>query len=335
MPDLSVRLGHLELKNPVVCASGEWTASADGMRAALERGAAAVVAKSANESEAARRQLETAEYVLFDERWEPLPWGPAPRSATLLNRSGLVREPFDSWVETLVALDRDAAERDAYVVASLIVGDPDEAVAAARTLEEAGLRWLELNVGAPHGSEAPAGTIRTGAELVSAVREAVRIPLTAKIAGQGDVLAASEDATEAGADHVCLATRPLGFVPDLETQRPALGTFGAVGGAWLLPLTLRWVAKARQRFGGEIPIVGTGGARDGRDVARFLLAGASAVQLGSVVFTDGFDAIARALDELTAYLDEQGASASELVGRAADAVMTYEEVANELDRNVR
>jgi dihydroorotate dehydrogenase (NAD+) catalytic subunit len=331
-PDLSVRLGTLELKNPVLCASGEWSLSAAGLRAALDAGAAAVVAKSANESEFAKRQLENAEYLLLDRDWNPVPRGRGlGRDATLLNRSGLVRESFEAWVETVARADRYARERDAYVAASLIPGEGDEVAELARTFEQAGVRWLELNVGAAHGEESPEGAIELAAaaerveELVGRVRAEVSLALTVKLPGHGDVLGMAAAAVAAGADSVCLVGRPLGFLPDLETRRPFLGTFGAVGGAWALPLTLRWVAKARARLGADVPLLATNGIRDGRDVARALLAGASATELGTAVWTDGTVALARAIDELARYLEEQGLSAHDLVGEAADAVLTYQE----------
>ena len=74
-------------------------------------------------------------------------------------------------------------------------------------------------------------------------------------------------------------------------------------------------------------MIATNGARDGLDVARSLLAGASAVALTSAVITDGASVLARALEQLHAYLEEQGVDAQDLVGEAADSVKTYEEVA--------
>ncbi|MDQ3865723.1 MAG: dihydroorotate dehydrogenase [Actinomycetota bacterium] len=330
-PDLSLRLGPLVLKNPVICASGEWSATGDGLLAAIDAGAAAVVAKSTNESEAAKRQLATAEYVLLDDAWRPV--ASASRSTSLFNRSGLVGEPFAMWLETLAAADRRAREEDAYVVASLVPGGLHEVVELARAVEEAGLRWLELNVGAAHGEEAVPGAIDLAAdaerveEVVARVREAVSLPLTVKLPGHGDVLGMAVAARDAGADVLCLVGRPLAFLPDPATRRPVLGTFGAIGGAWALPLTLRWVAKARARLGSDVPIVATNGIRDGYDVARALLAGASAGQLGTAVWVEGYGAIARVLGELARYLDEHAISAQALVGEAADSVLTYEEVA--------
>src|SRR5919202_1777633 len=326
VPDLSVTAAGLELKNPLIAGSGEATLDASGIRAALDAGTAAVVAKSTNESEAAKAQLHAAEYVLLDEELIPRPIGPARRTDSLFCRSGLLDEPWERWVATLAALDEEARSREAYVVPSLIVADADEAARRARELEQAGLRWLELNVAAPHAEEAAGGAIRTGTELVAPVRAAVSIPLTVKVGGADPVESAGV-ALEAGADAVCLTTRQQGFVPDLTTRRPVLGTFAAIGGAWSLPITLRHVAKARLRYGPGASLIGTNGARDGHDVARFLLAGASAVQLTTILLTDGPTALTRALEQLAAYLDEQGVAARELVGEAADHVQTYEEAA--------
>ena len=325
MADLAVTVAGLELASPVIAGSGEATQNAGQIRACLKAGAAAVVAKSTNESDAAKAQLRAAEYVLLDEDFVAHPVGPARRSESLFCRSGLVDEPFDRWVETLALLDREAG--DAYVVPSLIVADVDEAVGMARSFEQAGLRWLELNVGAPHAEEASSGAIRTGADLVRPIRQAVSLPLSVKVGGL-DPVGEAVAALDAGADAVVLATRAQGFVTDLATRRPVLGTFAAIGGSWGVPITCRHLAKTR-RARPDGCLVGTSGARNGLDVAQMLLAGASAAQLTSAIITDGAVVLSRTTDELSTYLDEQGISARDLVGEAADAVQTYEEAALE------
>jgi dihydroorotate dehydrogenase (NAD+) catalytic subunit len=333
--DARVSVAGLDLKNPVIAGSGEATMDRNGILGALKAGVAAVVAKSTNESAAAKAQLAAAEYVLLDARWDRLPWGPAPRTASLFCRSGLSPQPFDQWLELIMGCEREAQRRDAYVIASLIVADPAECVRMARAVQEAGIRWLELNLGPPHGEEAPAGAIRSESEAdvieerVRSVRQAIDIPLTVKLSGQGNLLPWVLSAQRAGADAVCLAGRHLGFMPDIKTRRPVLGTYGAIGGAWALPLTLRWIAKARQAAGPALPLIGTNGARDGLDVIRFLLSGASAVEMTSVYLTDGAGALRRALDEVEAYLQEEGVSARAIVGEAADHVLRYDQVRKE------
>src|ERR671928_148681 len=137
VPDLTVTVAGLELENPVIAGSGEATMDANGIRAALDAGAAAVVTKSTNESEVAKAQLHAAEYVLLDEELMPRPLGPARRTDSLFCRSGLLDEPWERWVATLAALDGEARGRDAYVVPSLIVGDVDEAARRAHELVDA------------------------------------------------------------------------------------------------------------------------------------------------------------------------------------------------------
>jgi dihydroorotate dehydrogenase (NAD+) catalytic subunit len=187
-------------------------------------------------------------------------------------------------------------------------------------------------VGAPHAAEATGGSIEAAgdallaAALVGPVREVVRLPLTVKVGSSGDPLAVAAGAFDAGADAVCLAGRFPAFLPDPATRRPVLGTFGAVGGAWALPISLHRVAKARARFGADASLVGTNGARDGMDVVRFLLAGASAVQMTTAVLTDGPGALTTALDELATYLDRHGLSSEDIVGEATDHVLAYQEV---------
>jgi dihydroorotate dehydrogenase (NAD+) catalytic subunit len=331
-PDLTVELGPVRLRHPVVCGSGEHVSTLDQLKAAVDAGASAVVAKSANESDAARRQWDAIAAVFVDgDRREVAADAPG---ASILNRSGLVPQPWDEWVATLAEADAYARERDSWVAASLIPGDPAALPDLARDVERSGVRWLELNLSAPHATEAVPGAIQRPGdpqrveEFVRAVRDAVSIPLSVKLgAEQIDVVASATAARAAGADVLVIMGRHMGFLPDPETRAPVLGSFGGYSGPWALPLSLRWVAKTRLALGDQIPIVGTNGARDGLDVARFLLAGASAVQVATSVIAEGFGAIARMVEELTAYLERQGVGARDVIGEAADRSISYEEAA--------
>jgi dihydroorotate dehydrogenase (NAD+) catalytic subunit len=337
---LAVEIGGVRLKNPVICGSGEHLIEAAGIEAALEAGAAAVVMKSTNESEAAKTQLAHAEYALLDSDWRTLDWdGKPPRDAHLFCRSGLSPLDFDDWLKLLAESDERARRHDALVIANLIPGDPAVAVDYARAMEAAGARVIEVNIGAPHAREAVAGaiTLERDADRVQAttaqMRAAIKVPLWIKLTGQSDDVAGLVVAARAGgADAVTVMGRFMGFVPDVETQAPVLGSFGAIGGAWALPLTCRWLALARKAVGPDYPLIATNGARDGLDVARFLLAGASAVQMTSAVMTGGFGVVAETLESFAAYLSQKGQAAEELIGRAADLLAGYQTVAAEADR---
>lgn len=328
---LEVSIGRVALKNPVIAGSAEHLTDADGIRRALGAGAGAVVVKSTNESAAARDQLQRAEYLALDERWNPVPWGPeAPRATTIACRSGLNPMPFEAWLAQTAALDREAMKADAYVVASLILADLDALVAMVRQVEQAGIRIIEVNIGTPYASVAAKGAVSTELDparirtIVTAVRGAGIRPIWVKISGQSErVPELAAAARDAGADAVVMAGRSLGLLPDIETLQPMLSTTLGVGGYWNLPLTCHWLASSRARLGPGFPLIGTNGAQDGLDVARMMLAGASAVELSSAVMMRGADLIASTLDEFERYLARKGLTARSLTGRAAVAKKAF------------
>jgi dihydroorotate dehydrogenase len=331
---LAIDIGGVALKNPLIAAAGEHLITEAGLQRALDAGAAVVVIKSTNEVQAAKDQLDRAEYMVLDEDWRVGEWGVnAPRAAFIACRSGLYPGRFDQWLEQAARLDRAAAARDAYVAASIILGDLDQAVGIARRIEEAGLRILELNIGTPYASQAAKGAVSTElapervSSIVRGVRAAVRIPLWVKITGQRErVPELARAAFEAGADSVVMAGRLLGLVPDIETMTPMLGTTLGVGGYWNLPLTCHWLALSRALLGRQRPLIGTNGIQSGLDIARVMLAGASAAEMASVVMLRGFEVIGQSLAELSSYLDRKGVDARDLVGRAADARRSFAEM---------
>lgn len=333
MTRLNVAVGKTQLKNPIIAGSAEHLIDADGVRRALRAGAGAVVVKSVNESERARDQLLRAEYMLFDGDWREIPWTPeAPSTAFMATRSGLTPQSFEVWLDQTAQLDREAKVMDSYAIASVIVADLDNATAMARQIEQAGVRVLELNIGTPYASQAR-GAVSTELEpervtaIVSTVRQAIRIPLWVKLTGQSErVPDLAAAAFGAGTDSVVMAGRLLGLIPDVETLQPFLGTALGVGGYWNLPLTCYWLAVSRQQLGGDKPLIATNGARNGLDVARMMLAGASAVEMASQVMLRGSPAISSALAELDGYLQRKGVTAAELVGVVADRRKTFPEM---------
>jgi dihydroorotate dehydrogenase (NAD+) catalytic subunit len=330
MGKLEVRVGRTALKNPLIAGSAEHLIEADGVRRALRAGVGAVVVKSTNESERGRDQLQRAEYMLLDDQWREMAWTPeAPSTAFIACRSGLTPQSFEAWLDQTAQLDREAKTMDAYAIASLIVADLAQTVAMAKQVEQAGVRVLELNIGTPYASQAkgvvsteldPEGVVR----LVSAVRQAIQIPLWVKITGQSErVPDLAAAAFRAGGEAVVMAGRLLGFIPDVETMQPYLGTTLGVGGYWNLPLTCHWLAVSRGQLGGDKPLIATNGARSGLDVARMMLAGATAVEMASAVMLRGTPVLSSALGEFDAYLQRKGTTAAELVGMAADRRKTF------------
>jgi dihydroorotate dehydrogenase (NAD+) catalytic subunit len=325
MTSLTTTLGRVTLKNPLIAGSAEHLIEVDGIRRALKAGVGAVIVKSVNESDAGRDQLQRAEYLLLDEHWNPVEWGPnAPASAFVACRSGLTPQPFDQWLEQTVQMDREARAAESYAVPSVILADLDATVRMARKIEQAGLRILELNIGTPYASQAR-GAVSTELDpvnvsaIVSTVRRAISLPLWVKITGQSErVPDLAAAAFAAGGDAVVMAGRSLGLIPDIETLEPMLGTTLGVGGFWNLPLTCQWLALSRAKIGAGKPLIATNGAQTGLDIARMMLAGASAVQMSWPVMIRGSETLSNALAELQAYLKRKGLNVADLIGVAAD-----------------
>ena len=324
---LSTAIGGIRLKNPVIAAAGEHLQTASGIRAALAAGAAVVVAKSINETAAAKRQLEQAEYRLLDEEWGVRPWTfQTPIPPYILSRSGLVGRETDDWVSEIAGLDREAANLGSYVAGSLVLADLEPGLKIARKFQDAGIRIFEFNIGTPYGDEAKVVATERSPQrvydLVAAMRKTVdRTALWVKLTSQSeDVAGLAAAARDAGADAVILMGRPLGMLPDVETMRPMINTNAAYGGAWALPLTCYWLAQVRKKLGPGFPLLATNGARRGLDVARMMLAGGSAVEMCTAVMAGGFSVLGETIAELATYLDTKGMDAAVLVGRAADSI---------------
>ena len=334
MADLATKVGRTELRNPIIAGPADHFIDEDGVRRAIATGVGAVVLKSVNETQNAKDQLQSAEYVALDEQWRPVPWGPdAPRATTIANRTGLGPAAFEQWLDYAIRLDREARAHDTVAVASIIFADMDHALTMARQIEQAGLRVLELNIGTPYAREAKKNTVTTELnparveQIVATVRKTVSIPIWVKTTGQSERVPELADAAfRAGADSVVMAGRLLGLIPDVDTFKPMLGTALGIGGYWNLPMTCYWLALSRARLGRDKPLIGINGAQSGLDVARMMLAGASAVQIASAVQLRGYGVLADALAEFERYLAEKNISAIDLIGHAADSRKSFGEM---------
>src|SRR3954453_1885751 len=134
-PELAMQLGPIALRHPVICGSGEHVSSLDQLKAAVDAGAAAVIAKSANESDAGRRQSDAAAWVFIDEERREV--SADTPGASMLNRSGLVQVRWDKWMTPLAEADGSAGERGSWVPASVTPADSTVLPDLARDIERA------------------------------------------------------------------------------------------------------------------------------------------------------------------------------------------------------
>ena len=220
-------------------------------------------------------------------------------------------------------LDRDLAwlaQRGARAVVSIAGGSvQDYATLAARLRGAPGMAMVEVNISCPNVEDRGqvfACDPAAASGVVAAVRRNIApgIPVFAKLSPDvTDITAIARACVDAGADGLSVINTLLGMVIDTTTMRPALaGVTGGLSGPAIRPVAVRCVWQVHQALP-DVPILGMGGIRTGLDALEFVLAGASAVSVGTIVFGDP-SAPVRVLDELTRALAERG------VDRLVDAV---------------
>jgi dihydroorotate dehydrogenase (NAD+) catalytic subunit len=194
----------------------------------------------------------------------------------------------------------------------------EDYVEVVRTLETAdGLAGYELNVSCPntrHGGMFFSSDPALLAEVVTAVRAVARRPLVVKLSPNvARIEPLAETAERCGADAISLVNTFLSLAIDARTRKPRIGAgFGGLSGPAIKPIALRMVYQAAQAV--KIPVIGLGGIASGEDAAEFLIAGASAVEVGTATFWDP-SAPLRVARELGAFCRRQGVRhVRELVG---------------------
>jgi dihydroorotate dehydrogenase (NAD+) catalytic subunit len=273
MADLSVRIGSLTLANPVIAASGcfgygvEYAPSVN--LAALGGVAVKGLFLKEREGHPPPRVVETP--------------------AGMLNAIGLQGIGVRRFVaEKLPELRRLGATVFVNICGTTI----DEYCEVARILSDAeGVGAIELNISCPNIKE---GGIQFGCSLmgthdvVSAVRKVTRLPVIPKLTPNvTDVASFARTAEEAGADAISLVNTFLAMAIDVETRRPKLSNvFGGLSGPAIRPIAVRMVYECFQAV--TVPIIGMGGIQTTTDAIEFLIAGASAVQVGTANFVDPF-----------------------------------------------
>ena len=333
MADLRVEFCGVKFKNPILAASAEPTLSAENMKRVIETEAGGLVAKTVTDSEAMRRLTKVSKWRYLDEEHNVCR-GKVPRLFTFYGRSGLAEEEPEEWMDELKEAQAAALQNDCVLIGSVGGTVPENWAKLSKMVEDTGIKLIELNFGCPHPSEMEGA--RTGmlvgqdkeaaVEITRAVADAVRVPVLIKLTPQvTDIVEMTRAVKAAGASAVTLTNRFVGFCLDIETGKPYINGWAGVGGPWVKPLTLRWISKVHTAL--SMPISGTNGAYDWKDVVEFMMSGATNVQICSVVMLKGYRYLTEVVKGLNAFLDRKGyGSAKEIIGIAAEAALTYREM---------
>ena len=250
---------------------------------------------------------------------KPRPGNPLPRVAEtpcgMLNAVGLQNDGVESFLKN--KLPR-LPWHETPVIANLYATSPAEFAELAGILAaEEGIAGLEVNISCPNVKQGGVqfGTTTEGVYGITAeVRKHCKKPLMVKLSPNvTDISEMAVAAESAGADAISMINTLTGMRIDIRTRRPIIrNNTGGLSGPAVLPVALRMVWQASQKV--KIPIVGLGGISTWQDAVEMLLAGATALQIGTVLFTDPYAPI-KIAQGLSDYMDENGIqSLSELTG---------------------
>ena len=297
-PDLQVQLGRLTLPNPILVASGTFGYGREMERIVDLNRLGGIVPKT----------------ITTEMRVGNAPNRTVETSAGLLNSIGLDNDGIDAFISHHLPY---LSEQPAPLIVSIAGSSAEDYVALASRLAAAGgIDALELNISCPnvaHGVDFGSNPALCE-QVVRGVREHCAIPVLAKLTPNvTSVVEIADGAARGGADAVCLSNTLLGMAIDWKKRRPILGNdVGGLSGPAIKPVSLRCVFQVARSV--DVPIIGIGGIANLDDVMQFLIAGASAVQIGTANYYDPTITM-KILDQLPQALDTLGArSISEVVG---------------------
>lgn len=299
MVDLSVEIGKLKLKNPIMTASGTFGYGEEFADFIDLNRLGGIIVKGT---------------TLHHREGNPYP-RMAETPSGMLNAVGLQNKGVDYFIEHIYPRIKDL---DTRVIVNVSGSCIDDYVAVCEKLSSLDkVAAVEINISCPNVKQGGMGfgTTCSGAESVtSAVRKAYDGTMIVKLTPNvTDITEIARAVEAAGADAVSLTNTFLGMAIDVEKRKPMLSTItGGLSGPCIRPIAVRMVWQVANAV--KVPVVGLGGIASGRDAIEFLLAGATAVQIGTANFVDP-QVTVKAIDYIEDYLKRhQITSVRELIG---------------------
>lgn len=299
MADLSVKIGGLQMKNPVMTASGTFGYGEEYADFIDTSQIGGIIVKGT---------------TLAHREGNPYP-RMAETPSGMLNCVGLQNKGVDYFIQNIYPRIKDVQTNMIVNVSGACV---DDYVATAEKINELpNIPAIELNISCPNVKQGGMafGTTCAGAEsVVSAVRKVYKKTLIVKLSPNvTNIAEIALSAEAAGADSVSLINTLMGMAIDAERMKPVLSTVtGGLSGPCVKPVALRMVWQVAKAV--KIPVVGLGGIMNATDAIEFFLAGASAIQIGTANFIDPAVTL-KVVAGINEYLDRHGfSSVKEIVG---------------------
>ena len=299
MADLSVNIGNLKLSNPVMTASGTFGYGKEFEDFVDLEKIGGIIVKGT---------------TLHRREGNPYP-RMAETPMGMLNAVGLQNKGVDYFISEIYPQIKDIRTNMIVNVSGSAIEDYVQTAEKINELEN--IPAIELNISCPNvkqGGMAFGVTAKGAAEVVKAVREVYKKTLIVKLSPNvTDITEIARAVEGSGADSVSLINTLLGMAIDAEKRRPILSTItGGMSGAAVKPIALRMVWQVSKAV--NIPVIGLGGIMNWKDAVEFLLAGASAIQIGTAYFIDPAVTV-KVADGINDYLDRHAfTSVKDIIG---------------------
>lgn len=301
MENLQTDLLGMKLETPFLLASGILDQTSKSMENLLKSGMGGVVTKSIGSN--------------------PREGHPNPTMVELetglLNAMGLPNPGIDTYLEELGNLRVNIGDKP--IIGSIYASTTEEFAELAGKMEEGDVDAVELNLSCPH-AEGYGASIASDLELVGEViisaKESVDIPVLAKLPPASQIAEVASVSESAGADAVVAINTVKSMAINFETREPILGNkVGGYSGKGIKPIGLRCVYEIYEEV--DIPIIGCGGITTGRDALEYILAGASALQMGSSIYYRGKDAAKKVSKEMCELMEKENIkNIKDIIGKA-------------------
>jgi dihydropyrimidine dehydrogenase (NAD+) subunit PreA len=331
MVDLSVEIGGVRFKNPIVVGSATPTMNAECMRKGIEGGAGSVIAKSCfGESGKLGRKFPRPRFKLFDYREYPGYPEKLPHAFTLRSLEECSNLDYESYMKDINQA-KDLVGDKGVIIASLSGANVDEWITMCQLVNETKADFVELNNSCPFAADMGvvmgAGAVDLTFQFVSTCKKVLKKPFSVKITPQtNDPVAVAKQAEKAGAYAVNMAARLSGIMIDIETAKTfPFGSQGGYGGPYLIGYGLKMVAQAAKEL--KIPIIAGLGTWDWQDIVRYTMVGATLVQSAVGIMLQGYKISKKWEEQIVAWMEGKGyKSIGQIRGMALKNVLKTSEV---------
>jgi len=328
MADLTVEFSGVTFKNPILASPGPPTNNLRRIRKCVENGVGGVVFKTAvSNSLEIMRKWPRPRFKLL--KWDvDIPWK-VPSSFVLYSIEQGYHGNMEAYCRELEEIKRTV---DVPVGGSIACVSHEEWTSAAKMIEKAGADFLELDISCPHEPEHEGRVYFKDvvSEVVKVVADAVNIPVIPKLTFQvEDLVSIAKTAEKAGARGITIANRIAGIDIDVKKAKPIMhGSYAGMGGPWSIYYGLRWVSEIAPNV--SIPISATGGIMSSEDVIKYLMVGATNVQICTSIIVSGYEVIGKLVGDLEEFMDENGySSVQELIGIALPNIVPLDKIERE------